>query len=97
AFFLVAGYFAALLLARRPPGEWLRGRFRRLGVPLLASLVTLIPLLNIACELSNFQLAEALASWRHNATTSGGYWVRHLWFLIVLLYCCCAAAALAWW
>ena len=97
AFFLIAGYFAALLLSRRPPGAWLRGRFRRLGIPLIASLVTLVPLLNLACELSNLPLAEALASWRHNTMTSGGYWVRHLWFLIVLLYCCSAAAALAWW
>lgn len=92
AFFVIAGYFAALLLARRSPREWLGGRFRRLGVPLVVSLLTLVPVLNIACELSNFPLAEALASWRHNSATSGGYWVRHLWFLIVLLYCCAAAA-----
>jgi len=91
AFFLIAGYFAALLLARRAPTEWLRGRFQRLGVPLVVSLATLVPILNLACELSNFALAEALASWRHNSATSGGYWVRHLWFLIVLLYCCVAA------
>lgn len=97
AFFLIAGYFSALLLSRRPPGAWLRGRLRRLGVPLLASLVTLVPVLNFVCELSNFPFAEALASWRHNTLTSGGYGVRHLWFLIVLLYCCSAAAALAWW
>ena len=56
-----------------------------------------MPVLNLACELSNLPLAQALASWRHNTLTSGGYWVRHLWFLIVLLYCCSAAAALAWW
>ncbi|MDO7841671.1 acyltransferase family protein [Sphingomonas immobilis] len=86
AFFLVAGYFAAMLLARRAPGDWLRGRVMRLGVPLVAALLTLIPVLNIACELSNFAPGAALASFWNLSLTSGGYWVRHLWFLIVLLY-----------
>lgn len=94
AFFMVAGYFAALLLARRDAAEWLRGRCGRLGVPLIVSLVTLVPLLNILCELSNFPLRAALASWRDNASTSGGYDIRHLWFIIVLLYLSLAAAGL---
>lgn len=92
AFFLIAGYFAALLLARRAPGEWLGGRFTRLGVPFIAALLTLNPLLNLICELSNFGWRDALGSWDHNSSTSGGYWVRHLWFLIVLLYLSTAAA-----
>jgi glucan biosynthesis protein C len=95
AFFVIAGYFSAMILARRSPAEWLRQRFMRLGIPLVASLVTLVPLLNIACELSNLPRSEALVSWQHNSATSGGYWVRHLWFLIVLLYLCTAAAVLA--
>ena len=94
AFFFIAGYFAALLLARRTPTEWLRGRLVRLGVPFVACLVTLVPLLNLVCEASNLPLGEALASWRYNAVTSGGYWVRHLWFIIVLLQCNAAAALL---
>jgi glucan biosynthesis protein C len=96
AFFFIAGYFAALLLARRSPGQWLRGRFMRLGIPLIVSLLTLNPLLNIACELTNFPPAEALASWIRNSETSGGYWVRHLWFIIVLLYDCLIAATAVW-
>lgn len=96
AFFAVAGYFAALSLAKYPPGGWFRARLTRLGIPLLASLVTIIPLLNIGCELSNFAPREAMESWRQLSLTSGGYWVRHLWFIIVLLYLCGAAALLAW-
>lgn len=92
AFFIIAGYFAALLLARREPGVWLRGRFTRLAVPFVAAIVTLNPLLNLLCELSNFQWADALRSWGHESATSGGYWVRHLWFLVVLLYCSAVAA-----
>lgn len=94
AFFLIAGYFAALLLARKSPGQWLGSRMTRLGVPFLAALLTLNPLLNLICELSNFGWREALGSWDHNSSTSGGYWIRHLWFLIVLLYLSGAAALL---
>jgi len=96
AFFVVAGYFAGRLLASRPPLAWLRSRYVRLGVPLLTCLVTLVPLLNLLCEVSNQPLPQALASWRHSTATSGGYWVRHLWFIIVLLYCSTAAACMAW-
>ena len=94
AFFVIAGYFAALLLMRRTPGAWVKNRFVRLGLPFLACLLTLNPLLNLFCELSNFQIWGALASWEKNSLASGGYWVRHLWFIIVLLYLCVAAALL---
>lgn len=96
AFFIIAGYFAAALLARRAPEEWLRGRWRRVAPPLVFSILTFVPLMNIACELSNLPFAEACASWLHNSLTSAGYWVRHLWFMIVLLYCSTAAALLTW-
>lgn len=97
AFFVIAGYFAALLLERRPSGEWLRDRTRRLGVPLLVSMVTLVPVMNMACELSSFSIENALAAWRSSALTSAGYWVRHLWFLIVLLYCSTGTVLLIHW
>ena len=97
AFFVIAGYFAMLLLARRDPAGWLKGRFVRLGVPFLTCLVTLVPAMNIICELSNLPWPEAMRSWRENSLTSGGYWVRHLWFIIVLLYFCTIAAGLAAW
>lgn len=96
AFFVIAGYFAAMLLARKSPGVWLSGRYVRLGVPLIFSLVTLIPLLNMMCELSTLPWNSTVRSFEHNSATSGGYWVRHLWFLIVLLQCCSLAALFAW-
>jgi glucan biosynthesis protein C len=97
AFFIIAGYFAALLLARRSPGAWLEARVTRLGIPLLAALLTLNPLLNLLGELTNYSWAAALVSWRENSATSGGYWVRHLWFLIILLYFSATAALLCRW
>ena len=96
AFFVIAGYFSALLLARRAPGQWLRGRLFRLGIPLAVAMLTLNPLLNMACELSGLPAAEAVQSWLRNSAESGGYWVRHLWFLIVLLYYSLAASLLVW-
>ncbi len=95
AFFVIAGYFAAMLLTRREPYAWLKGRFTRLGIPFLASIVTLVPIMNLACEFSNLPYDAALRSFVHNSSKSGGYWVRHLWFIVVLLYCCTALAALA--
>lgn len=93
AFFVIAGYFAALLMLRRAPEDWLKNRLIRLGLPFLACLLTLNPLLNFFCELSNFHLWGALASWEKHNLVSGGYWVRHLWFIIVLLYLCVIATA----
>ena len=94
AFFVIAGYFALLLLARREPGAWLKGRFIRLGVPFLTCIVTLVPAMNLFCELSNLPWHAAVRSWRENSLSSGGYWVRHLWFIIVLLYFSTIATAL---
>lgn len=95
AFFLVAGFFAAMLLSRRAPGDWLGSRFERLIAPFFATIVLLVPVMNLICELSNLPPRAALASWRDNSLHSGGYWIRHLWFIVVLLYCSAAAAWLA--
>lgn len=95
AFFVVAGYFAALSLTRYPPESWFRARLMRLGIPFAASLLTIIPALDIACYLGDHTLAGAFAMFGENAVTSGGFWVRHLWFIIVLLYLCGATALLA--
>jgi glucan biosynthesis protein C len=97
AFFVVAGYFAGMLLMRRSPVQWLGGRFMRLGVPLVAAMLTLVPIMNIMCELSVLPAHAALLSFKAHSLTSGGYWVRHLWFLVVLLQCSSIATAIAWW
>ncbi len=92
AFFVVAGYFSALLLGRRMPGIWLKGRMTRLAIPFVSAMFLLNPLMNLACEISVYPRGEAWSSFLHNSATSGGYWVRHLWFIIVLLYCCACTA-----
>ena len=42
AFFMLAGYFAAMRRERKGARAWLAERVRRLGLPLLASLATQI-------------------------------------------------------
>ncbi len=93
AFFIIAGYFSALLLARRVPSVWLKGRAVRLAVPFAVTIITLVPIMNLACEFSNLPYSRALSSFVWNSSHSGGYWVRHLWFIVVLLY---LSAASAW-
>lgn len=99
AFFLVSGYFAGLLLARRSPDQWVRDRFIRLGAPLLAGIV----LINIAqMWLTVYGMeaaqprdaAQAQQGFLTLLTTPGRHWLSHLWFLVVVLeYSALAALA----
>jgi glucans biosynthesis protein C len=86
AFYVICGYFAWKVLEKRDPGSWMKGRVRRLVPPFAATLVLLVPAMNWFCEISNLPFDRAVASWLDNSSKSGGYWVRHLWFIIVLLY-----------
>lgn len=87
-FFLIAGFFAALLLERRAPREWMANRVQRLGLPLLAGMVTIVPL-------QDYLLTQATGS---NPLDRGDWsqgLLSHLWFLPVLLYMC-AILAVCW-
>ncbi len=101
AFFMVAGYFAAMLLARRPPLEWLRGRFVRLGVPFLTGLVLLAPPQLFFIDLKDAvngltTMPQAMDRAVHDVTHPGFGWIMHLWFLPALLaYSTLIALALA--
>ena len=50
-------------------------------------------MLNILGELAGRVPHDAVREWTYQTATSGGYWVRHLWFLIVLLYLSILSAA----
>lgn len=94
AFFLVAGFFAVLILQRRGPGSWFRGRLRRLGIPLLFGLLLVNPIQ--ALLLAYHQHGDwrtALDRWTDGIGTWTG--IYHLWFLVVLLVFCAVLAALA--
>lgn len=44
-FFLMSGFFSAMLLQRRGVGGFLRHRWKRIGLPLLLGMITIIPLM----------------------------------------------------
>ncbi len=90
AFFIVAGYFAAMMLERRAAGSWLRGRFVRLGVPLLTGLALLAPLQIALVDINQaltgtMSMTSALDQAARDVTHPGFSWIMHLWFLPALL------------
>ena len=91
-FFMLAGFFAAMLLARRPAGQWLSSRVKRLLVPFVTSLLLLggweVYWMGASAGLE----PAAALSWTLDQFP--GRWVNHRWFLIVLFAFCVASAAL---
>lgn len=85
-FFLIAGFFAALLLERRAPREWMANRVQRLGLPLIAGMVTIVPLQNMVLNHATGSNPLDHGDWSQGL-------LSHLWFLPVLLYMCALLAA----
>lgn len=86
AFFLVAGFFAARLLDRRPADLWLRDRFVRLMVPFAFAAATIIPLQRVIAQL--YRAESGLFLDQPQPT------FHHLWFIGVLfVYCILAVLA----
>jgi len=89
AFFVVAGFFATFILARRDRRTWIRGRVKRLGLPLLFGLATVVPAQWLIAGYAR------TGSWRGAAGFASGliwppssWWTVHLWFLVELLIYC---------
>jgi glucans biosynthesis protein C len=80
-FFLLAGFFSGMSLLKDSPGEFLRKRVCRLGVPLFFCGLIINPLLNCANYLSwsDFSLQLTSEYW------VSAKWLHHLWFLATLL------------
>ena len=89
-FFLIAGYFSMMILARKGPGPWFATRLTRLGVPLISATLLILP----------FQML--VQSWAETIGRGLGYpnfygaalnrlthfdepWISHLWFLYSLI------------
>jgi peptidoglycan/LPS O-acetylase OafA/YrhL len=94
-FFVLAGFFAALVAQKRGlAGAW-RERLRRVATPLVVGVVLLVPLVEAAFSYAG---ARALGGGRttlmlHATWPSGG--LAHLWFLWYLLLVGSAALGLA--
>ena len=93
AFFLIAGFFACLLLNKRGLWKFVHNRIFRVALPFIASMIVLYPIMRyqmivgglesgrIQSDLTPLQLlgAELAAqNWWHA-------WPKHLWFLYTLL------------
>lgn len=90
AFFIVAGYFGAMMLEKRAPSDWLRGRLIRLGVPFATGLVLLAPVQVALIDLNRaamgaIPVADALDAAARDVAHPGFSWIMHLWFLPALL------------
>ncbi|MGL6044059.1 MAG: acyltransferase family protein [Sandaracinobacteroides sp.] len=86
-FFLVSGYFTAMVASRNSIGEFLKNRSRLILLPLVSGLLLLNPLTNWLVQLYHGG-GEGFADY-----VSGGWrlplpgpsvWHLHLWFLIAL-------------
>lgn len=86
AFFMLAGYFAGMIRERKGTKAWLVDRTRRLGLPFVASLLTLGAL--------QFQLQEAVLHKPSPHFLGLPLALDHLWFLVVLLGLCAVYAAI---
>ncbi len=90
-FFILAGFFAAMLLARRPAGQWLSSRVKRLLLPFASSLLLLggweVYWMGVGAGL------EPAAAFAWTLEQFPGRWVNHRWFLIVLFAYCTIIAA----
>jgi len=93
-FFLMSGFFAALLLERIGTAEFVRHRARRIGLPLLIGVLVLVPITRAIWIAGQFERAasplvgDVWASIRaHFASEGLGLFstIWHLWFLEYLL------------
>ncbi|NDW56404.1 acyltransferase family protein [Yangia sp. PrR004] len=95
AFFMIAGLFAALLLQRTAPIDWLKSRMVRLGVPFVSAVLLISPIqMFVYAVLTQGSFDLALSEFMKLLTTPGNQWIEHLWFLPVLIVCCITLTAL---
>jgi glucan biosynthesis protein C len=93
AFFVIAGFFAAMMLERRGPAIWMRDRARRLLVPLVSAILLIVPIESALLDFRNDR--NPFSSFLNLGSLSLPP-VGQAWFLRDLfIYCCIAAAVFA--
>jgi glucan biosynthesis protein C len=89
-FFVMAGFFAALLVERRGLAVFTRNRAVRVAVPLAVGYVILLPLTEWGFSYANQRGAGVVSTWQSSLEETRGMFYRadtgHLWFLYFLLY-----------
>lgn len=94
-FYMIAGYFAAMLLQKRPVASYLPSRLHRLVPPFLAGTFLLVPAMHFLLLLETGH-PDPLGRWWEIMTMADRNPFEHLWFVQVLLYYTAALAALVW-
>jgi len=82
-FFLISGFFTAMLWTRRGPRGLLRDRSRRIALPLAVGLVTIVPLLFLLGYLGTLAPVDLQPTGLYAPPQRQGVWIElgHLWFL----------------
>lgn len=102
-FFVMAGFFSAMVVRSRGVSGFVHLRLRRVGVPLLAAAVLILPLVYLIWSWGWVRAGRA--TWREVRHLSFAdphieenfLGPAHLWFLEYLLIYCLIYAALVWW
>lgn len=101
-FFMLGGYFAFYALRSRTALGFVKGRLRRLGVPLLAGFFTIVfPLMYLVWGWgwirSDLIVLRQLIRFRYEPDVRHHlYGYAHLWFLVYLILYCTLLACVIW-
>jgi hypothetical protein len=84
-FYLIAGFFSMMLLRKYGPGEFIKNRLLRLGIPLffIGFMFNTVMEIYIKRHINSFSDSFSLKY------ILGGHFLNHLWFLPNLFLFCC--------
>jgi glucan biosynthesis protein C len=94
-FYMIAGYFAAMLLHKRPVASYLPSRLHRLVPPFLAGTLLLVPAMHFLLLVETGH-PDPVGRWWEIMTWAERNPFEHLWFVQVLLYYTAGLAGLVW-
>ena len=95
-FFFLAGFFGHLLWCRLGARDFLKQRWKRIGVPFLLGMITLVPLVLALWAWGERQAEIPPAGTQYGELTLFSIPTSHLWFLEMLMLFYAGAALVAW-
>ena len=95
-FFFLAGYFAHLLWQRLGSKAFLQQRWKRIGLPFLLGMITLMPLIVVVWGWAEMRTVPPPTRPQYGALTLFSVPTGHLWFLEMLMILYASAALIAW-
>lgn len=100
-FFVVAGYFGALLFFRKGPAEMLRNRILKILLPMIAGVLIIYPVIYSSIVYTSARLADEPFAWEKawQSIRTGSFLpfrLSHLWFLYDLMLFSLATCFIGW-